>query len=66
MHMGNTPLVRIGKLEDGLPGIVLAKIEALNPLASVKDRIGAAMLDAAGRGAFAPKWRETRSAGPCV
>ena len=46
---GNTPLVRIGKLGNGLPGVVLAKIEALNPLASVKDRIGAAMLDAAER-----------------
>jgi cysteine synthase A len=32
-----------------LPGIVLAKIEAFNPMASVKDRIGAAMLDAAER-----------------
>jgi cysteine synthase A len=46
---GNTPLVRIGKLGKDLPGVVLAKIEALNPLASVKDRIGAAMLDAAER-----------------
>ncbi|MDR2134390.1 MAG: cysteine synthase A, partial [Treponema sp.] len=32
-----------------LPGIVLAKVEAFNPMASVKDRIGAAMLDAAER-----------------
>jgi cysteine synthase A len=46
---GNTPLVRLGKLAKDLPGIVLAKIEAFNPMASVKDRIGAAMLDAAER-----------------
>ena len=52
---GNTPLVRIGKLGKDLPGVVLAKIEALNPLASVKDRIGAAMLDAAeGDGVLKP------------
>jgi cysteine synthase A len=46
---GNTPLVRLGKMGKDLPGIVLAKIEAFNPMASVKDRIGAAMLDAAER-----------------
>jgi cysteine synthase A len=44
---GNTPLVKLGKLGNALPGIVLAKLEALNPMASVKDRIGAAMLDKA-------------------
>ncbi|MFP3089724.1 cysteine synthase A [Treponema sp. TIM-1] len=44
---GNTPLVRLGKLGKDLPGIVLVKVESFNPLASVKDRIGAAMLDAA-------------------
>ena len=47
---GNTPLVRLAKLGKDLPGIVLAKIEAFNPLASVKDRIGAAMLDVAEQG----------------
>jgi cysteine synthase A len=46
---GNTPLVKLAKLGAGLPGIVLAKVESFNPLASVKDRIGAAMLDAAER-----------------
>jgi cysteine synthase A len=44
---GNTPLVRLEKMGKELPGIVLAKVESFNPLASVKDRIGAAMLDAA-------------------
>jgi cysteine synthase A len=44
---GNTPLVRLGKLGKDLAGTVLAKVESFNPMASVKDRIGAAMLDAA-------------------
>jgi cysteine synthase A len=46
---GNTPLVRLAKAGKDLPGTVLAKVESFNPLASVKDRIGAAMLDAAER-----------------
>jgi cysteine synthase A len=46
---GNTPLVRLAKMGKDLSGIVLVKIEAFNPMASVKDRIGAAMLDAAER-----------------
>ncbi|MDR2608468.1 MAG: cysteine synthase A [Treponema sp.] len=46
---GNTPLVKLGKLGAGLPGIVLAKVESFNPMNSVKCRIGAAMLDAAER-----------------
>ena len=46
---GNTPLVRLAKLAKDLPGAVLAKIEAFNPMTSVKDRIGAAMLAAAER-----------------
>jgi cysteine synthase A len=46
---GNTPLVRLSKLARDTGGIVLAKVESFNPLASVKDRIGAAMLDAAER-----------------
>ena len=46
---GNTPLVRLAKMAKDLPGTVLAKVESFNPLASVKDRIGAAMLDAAER-----------------
>ncbi len=42
--IGNTPLVRVRKLARG-GGIVLAKMESRNPLASVKDRIGLAMID---------------------
>lgn len=45
--VGRTPLVRINKLIPG--GVVLAKLESRNPLASVKDRIGVAMIDAAER-----------------
>jgi cysteine synthase A len=45
--VGNTPLVRVNKLVPS--GVVLAKLESRNPLASVKDRIGVAMIDAAER-----------------
>lgn len=47
--IGNTPLVRLNRLADGLPCTVLAKLEYFNPGASVKDRIGVAMIDAAER-----------------
>ncbi|HNT23174.1 MAG TPA: cysteine synthase A [Anaerolineales bacterium] len=45
--IGNTPLVRIQRLADGLPAQVIAKLEFFNPAHSVKDRIGAAMIAAA-------------------
>jgi cysteine synthase A len=45
--IGDTPLVRVNKLAPG--GVVLAKLESRNPLASVKDRIGVAMIEAAER-----------------
>ena len=44
--IGRTPLVRINHLAGG-PGEVLAKLESLNPMGSVKDRIGLAMIKAA-------------------
>jgi cysteine synthase A len=47
--VGNTPLVRLNRLTDGLPGNVVAKLEFFNPAHSVKDRIGVAMIDAAER-----------------
>ncbi len=46
--IGNTPLVRINRLTEGCVAQVVAKLEYYNPAHSVKDRIGAAMLDAAG------------------
>jgi cysteine synthase A len=44
--VGNTPLVRLNKLGAGLPGEVIVKCEFFNPLSSVKDRIGKAMIEA--------------------
>jgi cysteine synthase A len=43
--IGRTPLVRLNKLTSGLPGQVIVKLESFNPLSSVKDRIGIAMID---------------------
>jgi len=45
--IGQTPLVRLNRLAEGLPGTVVVKLESRNPVASVKDRIGFAMIDAA-------------------
>jgi cysteine synthase A len=45
--IGNTPLVRLTKLGKDLPADVVLKLEYFNPLSSVKDRIGAAMIEAA-------------------
>jgi len=45
--VGETPLVRLNALGRGLPGALVAKLESMNPLGSVKDRIGAAMIQAA-------------------
>jgi cysteine synthase A len=47
--IGNTPLVRINKITAGLKATILVKLESFNPLSSVKDRIGVAMIDAAER-----------------
>ncbi len=44
---GNTPLVKINRINDGAPANVLAKLEFYNPTSTVKDRIGIAMVDAA-------------------
>ena len=45
--IGRTPLVRINKLNAGSKATILAKLESFNPLSSVKDRIGLAMIEAA-------------------
>ncbi|RII40919.1 cysteine synthase A [Galactobacter valiniphilus] len=45
--VGRTPLVRLNRLDEGLPGNVAVKLEFYNPANSVKDRIGVAIVDAA-------------------
>jgi cystathionine beta-synthase len=45
--VGNTPLVKLNKVAEGLVSLVLAKVEYLNPGGSVKDRIALKMIDAA-------------------
>jgi cysteine synthase A len=53
--LGNTPLIRLNRLGSGLPGRIAVKHEGYNPFASVKDRIGAAMInDAVEKGRLRP------------
>lgn len=43
--IGNTPLVKLNKISEGINATILAKLESFNPLSSVKDRIGLAMVE---------------------
>ena len=53
--MGDTPLIQLNRLGAGLPGRIVVKHEGFNPFSSVKDRIGAAMVDdAIERGVLRP------------
>jgi cystathionine beta-synthase len=47
--VGSTPIVRLDRISQDVPGTILAKLEYLNPGGSVKDRIGLAMIEAAER-----------------
>jgi cysteine synthase A len=47
--IGRTPLVRLNRVTAGLDAEIVVKCEFFNPLGSVKDRIGAAMIEAAER-----------------
>jgi cysteine synthase A len=51
--VGRTPLVRLHRVTRGLSACIAAKLESRNPAASVKDRIGLAMIDAAERAGLA-------------
>lgn len=55
LSIGRTPLVRLNRVNDGAPAVILAKIEGRNPAYSVKCRIGSAMVaDASRRGLLGP------------
>src|SRR5512136_261361 len=43
--IGHTPLVRLNRMTNGIKAQVVVKVESFNPLSSVKDRIGVAMID---------------------
>ena len=47
--VGNTPLVRLNRISEGLTADIVLKLESFNPCASVKDRVGLAMIEAAER-----------------
>ncbi|HEY8723004.1 MAG TPA: cystathionine beta-synthase [Gaiellaceae bacterium] len=47
--VGNTPIVRLDRISQDVPGTILAKLEFMNPGGSNKDRIGLAMIEAAER-----------------
>ncbi len=42
--IGNTPLVRLNRITEGVKAEIIAKLESFNPLGSVKDRLGVAMI----------------------
>ena len=59
--VGNTPLVKINNTTAGLNADIFVKCEFFNPLSSVKDRIGKAMIEAAERALQLPHLQEVRA-----
>lgn len=47
--VGNTPMVELRRVAEGLPGRIVAKLEMRNPCGSVKDRVGVALIEDAER-----------------
>lgn len=47
--VGNTPLVRLNRITEGLKATLVVKLESFNPLSSVKDRLGVALIEDAER-----------------
>jgi cysteine synthase A len=45
--IGHTPLIRLNRLTEGIPAEIVVKMESFNPMSSIKDRIGLAMIEAA-------------------
>ena len=43
--IGNTPMVWLDRINDGLPGRIAGKLEFYNPASSIKDRIGVSMIE---------------------
>ncbi len=55
--IGNTPMVRLNKITEGIAATILAKVEYLNPGNSVKDRMAIKMIEDAERaGLISPRW----------
>ena len=47
--IGNTPLVKLNKVNKGIPGTILVKVEYFNPGNSMKDRMAIKMVEDAGK-----------------